>query len=259
MLVLKEIPWCLLNSRKGGIVKKYTSHITVALVCALLGFLLTYQFKLLNAQDKKLKSNNYNQEEIVNEVEQLKKEKEEIEKKNNEVTAQLKQYEDAATNNNDLTKELKKQLDDTRLILGSMDVKGPGITLYLTPKNPVFSNNTNTSFITDDEIVYIINELNFSGAEAVSVNDKRITVQTGIKSSSNNSFILINDEKISPKDRIVIKAIGNKSTLENGVNFPGVFHYQNLENYNIDIKTSDEIKIPKFNKSYKYEYMKPVK
>nr|WP_246582996.1 DUF881 domain-containing protein [Clostridium simiarum] len=225
----------------------------------MLGFLLAYQFRLLGGQDKQLQTNNYNQEEIIAEVERLQKQKEELEKKNNEVSAQLKKYEDRATQDNDVTKELKKQLDDSRLILGSSDVSGPGVILYLSPKDPVFSSNTNTSYITDDELVYIINELNFSGAEAISINDKRVTLQTGIKSSSNNSFILINDEKISPRERIVIKAIGNKKTLEGGVNFAGVFHYQNLENYNIDIKTADDVKISKFNKSYKYEYMKPVK
>ncbi len=238
--------------------KKVNSQVAVAVVCALLGFLLAYQFKLLGGQDKKLQTNNYDKEEISVEVEMLQKQKEELEKKNNDVSSQLKKYEESATESGDVTKELKTQLDNSRLILGSLDATGPGVTLSLTPKDPVFSSNTYTAFITDYELVYIINELNFSGAEAISINDKRITLQTGIKSSSNNSFILINDEKISPKEKIEIKAIGNKKTLEAGVNFAGVFHYQNLENYNIDIKMSDSINIPKFSKNYKREYIKAV-
>lgn len=239
-------------------VKKYISQVLVALVCALLGFLLAYQFKLLSTEDKKLKSENYSQEEITVEIERLKKQKDELQKKNDEVTAQLKKFEESATNNNDLTKELKKQLDDSRLLLGNVDVQGPGVVLYINPKNGIFS-NSNISFITHDELIYILNELNFSGAEAISINDQRVSILTGIKSSSNNSYILINDEKINPKDRIVIKAIGNKNTMEKGLNFGGVFQYRNLENYNIDFKVVDDIKIPKLSKTYKYQYMKPVK
>lgn len=240
--------------------RKYWSQVAVAIVCALLGFLLTYQFRLLNTQEKNLKSNNYSQAEITTQIEQLKKEKEEYEKKNNELLSQLKKYEDAATNTNDVTKELKTQLDNTRLLLGTVDVEGQGVTIYLTPKNNVFSSNNATTYLTDNELVFIINELNFSGAEAISVNDKRVTVQTGIKSSSNNSYILMNvDDKISPRERIVIKAIGDKNLLNNALNFPGALQFQNLEYYDIDIKPVDKIKISKFNKTYKYEYMKPVK
>ncbi len=240
--------------------RKYLSQIVVAMVCALLGFLLTYQFRLLNTQEKNLKSNNYSQAEITTQIEQLKKEKEEYEKKNNELLSQLKKYEDAATNTNDVTKELKAQLDNTRLLLGTVDIEGQGVIIYLTPKNNVFSSNNATTYLTDNELVFIINELNFSGAEAISVNDKRVTVQTGIKSSSNNSYILMNvDDKISPRERIVIKAIGDKNLLNNALNFPGALQFQNLEYYDIDIKPVDKIKIGKFNKTYKYEYMKPVK
>ncbi|WP_027632872.1 DUF881 domain-containing protein [Clostridium hydrogeniformans] len=239
--------------------KKYISQIAVALVCVILGFLLTYQFKLLNNQEKDMVKNNYNSQDLTSEIEQLKKEKIEYEKKNNETLQQLKKYEEAATSNNDITKELKKQLDDTRLLIGSVDVEGPGITVYLTPKSNIFSSNLAAQYLTDSELVYIINELNYSGAEAISINDKRVTIQSGIKSSGGNSFILINDERISPRERITIKAIGNKENLLAAMNFPGALEFQGLPSYDKDIKETDKIKIPKFSKIYKNEYMKPVK
>lgn len=239
--------------------KKYISQILVACVCALLGFLLAYQFKLLSDKEKAITPNNYNQVDITAEIEQLKKEKSEVEKKNNELLNQLKKYEDAAADNNDLTKELKKQLDDTRLIMGSLDVEGPGVTIYLNPKNSVFSSNASNQYITDNELVFIVNELNFAGAEAISINDKRVSIQTGIKSSSNNNFIEINSEKISPRERIVIKAIGNKSDLYAMLNFPGALDFQALPYYDKKFEQSDSVKISKFNRTYKYDYLKPVK
>lgn len=240
--------------------KKVISQILVGAVCALLGFMLTYQFKLLSADENEFKSGNKytNSTEITSEIEQLKKQKAEIEKKNSDLLMQLKKYETAATDQNELTKEIKKQLDDSRILLGTTEVQGPGVIVYLTPKNSAFSNGNAGFYATDEELVYIINELNFAGAEAVSINDKRITSQSGIKSSSNNSIIKINNEDISPKERIVIKAIGDKVKLDSALNFPGALDFKNLAAYEIKIEKSDTIKIPKFSKAYKSEYVKPV-
>lgn len=238
--------------------KKYTSQITVAFVCAILGFLLAYQFRILNDNNKNLNKNAYNSQDLVSEIEQLKKEKTEYEKKNEEVMKQIKQYEDAATSNGDVTKGLKEQLDDTRLLIGSVDVVGEGITLTLTPKSNIFSTNLTAQYLRDEELIYIVNELSYSGAEAIAINDKRVTLQTGIKSSSGNSQILINDERISPRDKIVIKAIGNKENLIQGLNFPGALDFQSLQYYDKKIEDSSKLEIPKFGKSYKFEYMKPV-
>ncbi len=239
--------------------KKHVSQIIVALVCALLGFLLAYQFRLLNSEERRMVNNPNSEQDITKEIGQLTKEKEDYEKKNNELMEQLKGYEEAASNENEITKELKKQLDDTRLLIGSVDVEGPGIVLYLNPKTNVFSNSALASYITDRELTYLTNELFFAGAEAVSINNKRITLQTGIKSTSGGSQILVNDERISPKETITIKAIGNKSTLAGGLNFNGVLEFEALAYYDKKIEEADTVKIPKYNKLYKYEYIKPVK
>lgn len=240
--------------------KKIVSQIIVGAVCILLGFMLTYQFKLLSADEKEFKAGNKytNSTEITSEIEQLKKQKGEIEKKNNDLLAQLKKYETAATDQSELTKEIKKQLDDSRILLGITEVQGPGIIVYLTPKNSAFASGTAGFYATDEELVYMVNELNFAGSEAISINDKRITSQSGIKSSSNNSTIKVNNEDISPRERIVIKAIGDKVKLDSALNFPGALDFKNLDAYEIKIEKSDTIKIPKFSKAYKAEYVKPV-
>jgi uncharacterized protein YlxW (UPF0749 family) len=251
----------LKTSSKGGTkLKKIISQIIVGGVCTLLGFMLTYQFKLLSAEEQEFKSGNKytNTIEITSEIEQLKKQKAEIEKKNNELLSQLKKYETAATDQSELTKEIKKQLDDSRILLGITEVQGPGVIVYLTPKNAAFTSGTVGFYATDEELFYIMNELNFAGAEAVSINDKRITSQSGIKSSSNNSTIKINNEDISAKERIVIKAIGDKVKLDSALNFPGALDFKNLDAYEIKIEKSDSITIPKYTKTYKSEYIKPV-
>ena len=70
--------------------KKQSSQIYVALVCAILGFLLVYQFKQLSIS----KTNNnvdYSGIEISSEVEALRKEKEELSRSNVELNKRLKE------------------------------------------------------------------------------------------------------------------------------------------------------------------------
>ncbi|QAA32034.1 DUF881 domain-containing protein [Clostridium manihotivorum] len=222
--------------------KKMTSQIVVAIVCALLGFLLAYQFKLINNKESAIKDN-VDKTDVVAELDALKKEKEELLKQNNSLTDDLKKIEESAAKKGDVNTEIKQQLDKTRMILGTVDVKGPGVILYLTPKSSFLTTN-GADYISENELIHIVNILNFSGAEAISINDKRVTTQTGIKNASNYIWIGAN-ERISPSDKIVIKAIGVKSTLEAGLTFQGALDYGVLFNYERKIEKSNEITIPK--------------
>ncbi len=191
--------------------KKLSSQIIIGIVCALLGFLLTYQFKIINNKEKNI-IENYNQNDIMAEIDGLKKEKEELQKNNDSLNKRLKEMEDAAASKGDVNNKIKEQtLDKTRMILGTEEVKGPGIILSITPKSPLLTSK-DPEYISEKEIIHILNLLAFSGAEAIAVNDIRITPQTGIKNASN--FIWIgNNERISPKEKLTIKVIGNQDNL----------------------------------------------
>ena len=235
------------------------SQIFIALVCALLGFLLTYQFKVLS--NKNIGNiSGYDQNSIISEVETLRKEKEELSETNSKLSEELKKLEETATKDGDLNKEIKSQLDDARMHLGVVDVKGPGVVLTKTPKTSIFnSNSVDTSRdLGEDEIVHIVNLLWYSGAEAISINDIRITPQTGIKTAG-NGIAIGSVGRIYPKEKIVIKAIGDKGRLNVGISFPGSLEYLALPNYNNEVKTEDEIFIEKSTQSLKSEYIKSVK
>lgn len=236
--------------------KKVSSQIVIALVCAMLGFLLSYQFKILNRKDKEL-MDNYDNSDIMAEIDSLKKEKEELQKKNEAISQDLKKIEEAAVSKGDITNQMKKELDKTRMILGLEEVKGPGMILYVTPKSPLLTANT-TQYISEREIIHILNVLTFSGAEAISINGYRITPQTGIKNASN--FIWIgNNERISPKDNIIIKAIGDPNNLIKGITFTGEMDYGVLSSYyDYKYEKKDEIIISKTTQNLVSSYMKKV-
>ena len=230
------------------------SQIFIAIVCAVLGFLLSYQFKVLSKNSSSIGS--YDQSDIISEIENLRKEKEELSATNSKLSDELKQLEETAAKDGDLGKEIKNQLDSARMHLGVVDVKGPGIVLTTS----IFNANSNDTSrdLGEDEIIHIINLLWYSGAEAISINDIRITPQTGIKTAG-NGISVGSAGRIYPKEKIIIKAIGDKGRLNVGLSFPGSLEYLALPNYNNEIKTEDEIFIGKTTQSLKSEFMKSVK
>jgi uncharacterized protein YlxW (UPF0749 family) len=235
--------------------RKASSQISVAIVCCILGFMVAYQFKMLTRQNTNITLSK-NSADITVEIEQYKQQKEELEKKVNEMQNQLKNYENAAAGRSETSKALLKELEDTRILMGSTDVQGEGVVIYLTPDNG-FLSNSNIERITDRHLVYLINELRFAGAEAISINDIRITGNSGIRNSG-NYIIVDGDEKISPNSRVAIKAIGDKNLLYSDLSFPEVFaDFKGI--CDVKFEKSDTIKIGKYNKTYKLNFAKPVK
>lgn len=234
--------------------KKVSSQVSVAVVCAILGFMLAYQFKVIFKQES-LTVNPYNSSDIVKEIEQYKKEKERLNGKINDLQSKVTEYEESAANIDDNNKNLLKELEKTRILTGTTDVEGPGITVYLVPNSGIFGSTDMK--ISDRKLVYLVNELKFAGAEAISINDIRITSRTGIRISGD--MISINGEdRVSPSKRITIKAIGNKTNLETIFSFPEVLmDFKGI--CDVKYEASDNIKIEKCNKTYKFEYAKPIK
>jgi uncharacterized protein YlxW (UPF0749 family) len=229
---------------------KKISQISIAIVCLFLGFILTYEFKLLKS-DKIFSNNEYAKgTEISEELETVKKQKNELKIKNNELKTQLKNYQDNITDDQELKNQIDKEIANSNLLLGFNPIEGAGITVTITPTGSTIGEASVNSLVDDEILLYIVNELRFAGAEAIAINDKRITAQSGIKSIDTNT-ILIDDEKISPKVRIEISAIGDKVKLQSALSFAGVIEGIIPHSYATTISPRDSIKISKYTKSYK--------
>lgn len=237
--------------------KKYSSQLIVAIVCCILGFMLAYQYRILN---KKAVVPNVNESntDITVEIEQYKKQKDEMQKNIDEMQKKLKAYEESAANSSDQAKNLLDEVNNSRILVGAEAVKGPGIVIYLDPTNKILQNGASEDLISNNDLINLINELVSAGAEAISINDIRVTPRTGIRTSG--SDLRINEAKISPLQRITIQAIGDKKNLFSAMSFPGVFDEVKLK-CKYEYKSVDNITISKSNYSanYKFQYAKPVK
>ena len=86
------------------------------------------------------------------------------------------------------------------------EVTGEGIEIILR--------DNETTVISANDILTLVNQLIISGAEAISINNNRYNNNTDIV-SVNSKDILINSKKITSPYRIL--AIGNKKNLESGI------------------------------------------
>ena len=84
------------------------------------------------------------------------------------------------------------------------------------PKPEVLAQQLN-SIIHDDDVLKVVNELWASGAEAISVNNHRVSIGTSFRCVG--PTILVDGARIASP--VVIRAIGDPDTLQGGLDIPG--------------------------------------
>ncbi len=137
------------------------------------------------------------------------------------------------------------------------DVIGQGI--IITIDNPPSDPNSSSEYDVVNhyhEIVMIVNELNAAGAEAISINDQRIISISEIRNAGN----AINVNNIPQTVPIVIKAIGKKSALDGALTgrYGKVTELRTYYQVLVDVKTMDEIIIPRYHGIIDLRYVRSV-
>lgn len=115
-------------------------------------------------------------------------------------------------NNLSATAALEKQLQNSRVFGGQTAVSGPGVSVTITADYDVY----------DMDIIDIANELKVSGAEALAINNHRLTAKSHLTSETDQNdqlYLALDGERLLTP--IVITAIGDAATLEKGLLFTG--------------------------------------
>ena len=117
-------------------------------------------------------------------------------------------YQNDYQNDAELIDRINNELSRLQLINGTAKVHGSGIQITV-------SGNMLAS-----DLIVILNELWAAGAEAVAVNDYRITATTGINyvDAQNKTYLTCDGAII--QDPIKIRAIGNSKILEKSLTMP---------------------------------------
>ncbi len=115
-------------------------------------------------------------------------------------------------NNLSATAALEKQLQNSRIFAGQTAVKGPGVSVTVTADYEIY----------DMDVIDIANELKVSGAEAIAINNHRLTAKSHLSSETDQDdqlYLALDGERLLTP--IVITAIGDAATLEKGLLFTG--------------------------------------
>lgn len=200
--------------------KTNRGKILLSLVSLTLGFILAFSYSLSQQRSaEQVDSITFNQtEEVREQLIQQKERNKELSEELQAVQTKIREYEQQAGSNTSSLEELVKTAEALRLLTGEVAVKGPGYKVELQDgeydPNQV---NPNDYIVHEGHVYMVINELKIAGAEAISVNGKRIHETSYIRCTG--PVITVDGETFPAP--FVIEAIGNPETLADAAELSG--------------------------------------
>jgi len=226
----------------------------IALVCVVLGFMLSMQFKVQQQVQLKDVTAFQRAQELVSQLEKAEKERDSLMAEAENLRAQMREMANTQTQ----FQGLAKQLEQAQLHAGLIALQGKGAIIEmrdtLRPLAP--GENPNQGIIHDEDVLRVVNELLAGGAEAIAINEQRITARSEVRCTG--PTITINGIRTAPP--IIIKAIGNPDELENALMMRGGI-VESLQGWGLEIKVKKELgtlTVPAYKGSLKLQYATPV-
>ncbi|MEW6622744.1 MAG: DUF881 domain-containing protein [Bacillota bacterium] len=180
--------------------------VSLAIVFMVLGLLLSMQFK---TQQKLLNSLAYQDaRDLITIYHTMKEKLDDLTATADELRLTKATLAVRSEEGEQLINHTRQEIEQLQILNGEVAVTGKGITVTITRDSPVLHY----------DLVDLVNELWATGAEAIAINDHRITATTSIQQYGPDE-IFVNQEKLLFP--YVIKAIGDPQTLEKGLTFPG--------------------------------------
>lgn len=227
------------------------AQISIAIVCVILGVMLAIQFKT----NESLQPGPFNERvaELTQKLNTITGERDALAEEVLSLRSKLTNFRQ----NDQALADLQEEVQEANMAAGAVAVEGPGIVLNLNDSaiGLQAGDNANALIIHDLDLLILVNELKASGAEAISINNKRLTAMSEIRCAG--TTILVNWDKIAPP--FVIKAVGNPDMLESGIMMRGG-HLEQLKflGMQVHLQKSEKVEIPAYSGSFKFDYGAPI-
>jgi len=225
-------------------------RVTIAIISLLLVSTMLIQVKSVE-EYKKSDIESLREDEIKTQISSYKTKYEEAATQYQSNVNKINEYKSTADQKAKSSNLIDEEWKQSNELLGLTDVKGEGVVITLK--------DTKNNSYTAENIRYLVNELKYSGAEAISINGNRIINLEDIV-SINDSFIVMNGGSIRLNSPYEVKAIGDRKYLTSTLNMKnsGFVDLMQSSNLEITVKDMDNITINKYNGEIKNEYMKEV-
>jgi uncharacterized protein YlxW (UPF0749 family) len=227
------------------------AQISIALVCMILGIMLAVQFRTTASIEATQKDERVT--ELTQKLQTVTEERDALAEEVLSLRAKISNFRQT----DQALADLQEEVNEAHMAAGLIPIEGPGIVLTLndSPLNFQAGENANAYIIHDRDLLFIVNELKASGAEAISINGKRITAMSEIRCAG--TTILVNWDKIAPP--FEIKVVGNPDMLESGLLMRGGYLEQlKVLGMQIQLQKMENVEIPAYTGSFKFDYGAPV-
>ena len=192
---------------------------------------------------------------LTNNQAQLELARKEIE----QLRSQVRKYEKQTMSEHGAANLVTTQLQNSRIALGLLPVRGPGVELELADstirRDDKEIGGQDIYLIHDFDLLQVANELWAADAEAVSLNGQRLVAGSAIRCSG--PLIQVNNTSISSP--FVFLAIGNKENLVSALNIrDGVLDTLRRVKFQVKLTAKDVVAIPPIAIASRYEYAMPA-
>lgn len=223
---------------------KLPISITICIMCFIIVYIMCIQFKTAGSIDES-SLETMRENELREALANWKLQFEEVDKELQNNKDKIKEYESKMESNEEAGELLEGEYKNAKMLLGLTDVQGTGIIITLT-------DNGESKFISTD-LMDLVNELNSAGAEAISINDKRIVSMTDIVDVSD--FIIINGQRITSP--YTVKVIGDVTYLKSALSIKmGYLDKYKTDGYTISMTTDNNVVINKYDGEMTLNYVK---
>lgn len=219
-------------------------HLSISLVCLILGIMLAVQFR--TTQDIRSSLPFQRAEDLTQRLMQVEKERSDLEN----------QVRDLRQNSaNGVT---TKDLENVKMGAGVVPLEGAGIIITVNDTKPTTSlNNKNPNLyqIKDEDILKILNELRAAGTEAIAINNQRLIASSETRTAG--PFLSVNNKNLGAP--FEIKAIGDPSTLENALKVKGgIVETLQFWGIQVAVKQQEIVQIPAFKGTFRFQHAQPA-
>lgn len=231
--------------------------ITLGIVCFLLTMAIFIQIKTVTSITEEEGINLNDNAELKDEVLRWRQGYKDVYTQLEQAEEYLEKVRTQASTASTVDTETKNEISKNNKLLGLTEVKGSGIIIKLDDNREVKADEVldiSSYLVHEQDLIHIINELFNAGADAISINNKRIVNTTSILCDGN--ILRINDEMVGVP--IEIKAIGYPERLyyNMALRQGGYLMLMATDGVIVNVEKSDDITIPKYEGVFKYEFIK---
>lgn len=217
--------------------------IVIFIVCIVLVSVMLMQFRTVEQTDI-TEIESMRESELRVALAQWKTKYEEVHTQLEDVNKRIEEYDKTIEDNEAASELIDEELKESNILVGKTDVYGEGVVITLS--------STDTFQIYSQILLELVNELRYSGAEAISINEVRVLPTTEIVDLTS---ISVNQQRV--QEPYIIKAIGDSEYIYSILNLKGsgfvdIYGKQGL---NVSVEKNKKVEIPKYNGEFEINYM----